>query len=99
MHLYASLIGIDFGDVLELSQIEIPSQFAIDARQQIQVECCRHTQFVIIRREQLSAVLFQIRTQQKTVSRLQQAANFGKEIQRCRPIEVADCASQKKNQQ
>ena len=35
MHLYASLIGIDFGDVLELSQIEIPSQFAIDARQRL----------------------------------------------------------------
>src|SRR5436305_3222299 len=97
MHLYASLVGINFGDVLELSQIEIRSQFAIDARQQVQVECCRHTQFVIIRCEQLGAAFFQVGTQQEAVSGLQQAANLGKKIKRRGPVEVADCASQEKN--
>ena len=70
-------------------------QFPIDPRQQIQVECRGHAQFVVIGREQLGPVSPDPYPA-GAVSRLQHAANLGKEIQRRGAIEVADRAAQER---
>src|ERR1700691_2992141 len=60
MHLDAASLMIDSGHMLKLREIEIGIQFAIDASQQIQVEGCGYSQFVVVGRQQLNAGFLQI---------------------------------------
>jgi len=60
MHLHASGFVIDSGHVLKLREIEVGIQFAIDARQQIQVEGSGYSQRVVVGRQQLNSGFLQI---------------------------------------
>ena len=60
MHLHTARLGIEPGDMLKLFQDEIRIQFPIDARQQIQIERRRHSQRIVIGRQQLRDRLFQV---------------------------------------
>jgi len=76
MHFHAASVVINLRHVFEVSKIKIAAQFTIDAGQQVQVECSSHSQFVVIRCQQLGTRLLQIGAQQKRISRLENAANL-----------------------
>src|ERR1035438_2163381 len=95
MHFYAAGLGIYFGDMGELTQVEIGVEFAIDARQQIKIEGGGHSDFVVIGFNQVRRRLFQIRAQQKRIPGLENTANFGQEFYPSLPIEIANRAAEK----
>ena len=77
MHFHGAVRVIDFRHVLELRKIEIGVQIAIDASQQIQVECRSHSQFVVISGDELCARFLQIGSQQKGIAGLKNAPDLG----------------------
>src|SRR5262249_3341547 len=95
----AALLVVDAGLVVELLQVEVGLQFAIDARQKIQVESGGNPQLVVIGGQQLRAGFFQIGAEQQRVARLKNVANFRENLHSRRTVEIADRASEKENKQ
>jgi hypothetical protein len=98
MHFHAALGVIDSGDVLELSEIEICIEFAIDAHQQVQIESRGNSKFVVVRAKKLCARLQKVSAQQKRIPRLKNAPDFGKELSSGGTIKISNGAAEKQHE-
>src|SRR5579862_614194 len=99
VHFNAARFRIDFGYVIEGSEVEIRIQFAINASQKIEIESCRYTQFVIVGCQQLSSGFLQVGSQQQRISGLQYTPHLIEKLQARHAVKVTDGAAQKQNQQ
>src|SRR5262249_62097698 len=81
----------------EAAQLKIAAELAIHTRQQVQIESCCDTDRIIVSRELKCGVLLQIGSEQQGITRLKRGPHLAQEIIRCRPVEIADRASQKQN--
>ena len=68
MHLDPPLGFVPPHDVLELRQVEIAPEFAVDAREQVLVECGGDASGIIVRQNQRRNWLFEIGRQQQRVT-------------------------------
>src|ERR1019366_7784749 len=66
MHLDAPLPGIVKRHVLKTGQVEVASEFAIDAGQKVAIEFRRNAQRVVVGRDELGQGLFQIGPEQQS---------------------------------
>ena len=71
VHFYTAFVLVEADRVLELRQVKISVQFAIDASQQIQIEGCGDAQRIVVGIEQLGNRLLQVGPQQQRVAGLQ----------------------------
>src|SRR6266849_5120976 len=60
VHFHTACLGVESCFMLELPQVKVAVQFAIDARQQIQIKSSRDPKRVIVGRDQLRDRLLQI---------------------------------------
>ncbi len=94
VHFNATSLVINSCDVLELRQIEVSVQFAIDASQQVQIEGGGHAKFVVVRRQQLNTGFLQVGSEQQRISGLKNTSNFAEKLDTRRSVEVADGAAE-----
>src|SRR6266446_7493077 len=94
VHFNATSLVINSCHVLELRQIEVGIQIAIDTRQQVQIEGGSHAQFVVVRRQQLNTGFLQVGSEQQRISGLKNTSNFAEKLDTRRSVEVADGAAE-----
>src|SRR5258708_13843187 len=85
--------------VSKARQIKIRPQFAIDSRQQIQIERRGHACRIVVRQQLRRYVLLQVRSQQQSIAGLQSLPHFAQELFSSRAIKIANRAPQEKHQQ
>src|ERR1700690_351381 len=85
--------------MLEAIQIEFAAQFAIDSREQILVECGGDACRIIVGEQQLRNRLDEVRREQKRIAFAENGAHLAKELISRGPVEIANRAAEKKNQQ
>ena len=84
--------------MLEMREHEIAAQLAVDARQQVEIERRRDAGRIVVSGQQLVHGLYQIRAQQQRIAGIEAHADLPQKIHRARLVEIADRASEKKNQ-
>ena len=98
MHFNPPFFVIEVRDMLELLQIKVGVEFAIDASQQVQVEGRCNAQWIVVGRNQLSDRFFQIRAQQQGITGLQNRTYVSKKLVACGAVKVSDRTPQEKDQ-
>jgi hypothetical protein len=76
MHLDAARLAVEACDMLELAQVKIRVELAVDARQQVKIECCRNSKLIVVSSDHLRVGLFQIRSQQHRISGFEDAPDL-----------------------
>jgi hypothetical protein len=85
--------------VMEVAEVEIAIQFAIDARQQVEIECRCHAGGIVIGGQQAVHGLYEIGTQQQAVARAHRGAQRAQEFDGGLRFEIADGAAQEEHQE
>ena len=98
MHLNASRLVIDAGNVLEVAEIKIGIELAIDASQQVEVKRGGDAELIVIGSDQLRVGLHEICTQQHRIPGNEDVANFAQKVHSSGTIKIADRAAQEQNQ-
>jgi hypothetical protein len=93
MHFDAAFVRIPERVMMESAFIEVGAEFAIDAREEIQVELCRDTGAIVIGRAQHVLILDEIGAKQECRVRAQQCARFAQKFQAALRTEIADRGS------
>src|SRR5262245_25516470 len=83
----------------EIGEIEIGIELAIDAGQEIQVESGSHASGAVIGLQPVRHRLFQVRSEQERVARLQDTTHLCQKSFCGGAIKVADGAAEKQNEQ
>src|ERR1700686_1754267 len=99
MHFDAAGLSIDLGGVLKLAQIKIAIEFAIDTSEQVEIESCGHSNFIVVGFQQLLGGLFQVRSKQQRISGLKNVANFRQKLYSCGAIKITNRASKKHDEE
>ena len=97
MHLDPASLFIQKRAVLELGQIEVTAELAIDPGQQIQIEGRSHAEGVVIGRFDDPFRLLQIRPQQHRISSDQNPPDIAKHFCGRVEIEIANARSEKQD--
>ncbi len=82
----------------ETRQIKIRPEFAIDPRQQIQIECSGNARGIVICQQLRCDILLQIRSQQQSIAWLQNFPNLAQKNISCSAVKIPNRAPQKKHQ-
>ena len=98
MHLNAPLVFIISGLVREVPQREVAAKLAIDAGQQIEVECGGNTGGIIVGLQEVGHRLLQVGAKYQRIAGQQPLPDLAQEVLGRRTIEVADRAPQKQHQ-
>ena len=83
--------------VLKPGEVEVTSEFPVDAGQQVTIEHRRHAERVVVGGNELGQGFFQIRPEQHCIPRVERLANLTQEVLARPPIEVANRAAQEKH--
>src|SRR5271169_1128688 len=98
MHFHAPLGLVIPDDVLNVREIEIAIEFAIDSREKILVKRRGNARFVVVRREQLGHGLFEVGGEQEGIVFAQDVADVAQKLVSGRPVEISNRTSEEKNQ-
>src|ERR1017187_2496176 len=99
MHFDASCLVVNLRHMTKLPQIKVGSKFSIGSDQKVEIEGCRHPEFVVVSSQQLRGGLFQVCAQQEGVAALQNASDRAKKFLSCRTIKVHDRICQEEHAQ
>jgi|ERR1700693_5674724 len=99
MHFDAAGAFIENRDVLKLRNVEIGADFTIEASEQIEIESCSDADGVVVGGDERGDGLHKIRAEEERVPRVESFANAGKKIDASRAIEIADGATEEKDQE
>ncbi len=95
MHLDAAFFIVRSNDVPEARKIEIRAEFAIDARQQIQIESSGYAKRIVVCQHQLRDRLFQIGAPAAARRLAAKSVESAQKIRRRGPVEIANRAAEK----
>ena len=90
MHFDARRVAIPDGAVREAIQLEVCVQLGVDAQKEILVERRGQAQWIVIREQQFTFRLDEIRAEQQVIARLKGGAYQAEEGGRARRVEVPD---------
>ena len=98
MHLDARLPFVEACFMRELRDIEIAIEFAIDAREQIEIERRRNADRIVIGADKPCAGFHKVRAEQQAIAGLEAFRTFRKKIAGLVPVEITDRTAEKKYQ-
>ena len=99
MHFNAACFFVEDGQVLELLQLEVGAEFAIDAREKIEIESGGDTDWVVVSGYQCLFGLEHIRAEEQRIAGLENLAQIAKEVGAGEAIEIADGAAEEEDEQ
>jgi len=99
MHFDAAGGFIENGDVLELGNVEIGANFAIETSEDIEIEGSGDADGVIVGSDERGDGLHKIRAEEERIAGAKSFANAGKKIDASRAIEIADGAAEEKDEE
>src|ERR1700683_5045 len=99
MHLHPALCFVVPHDMLDVRELEIAAQFAIDARKKILVKCRCNARRIVISGQQLRNRFLQVGSQQQRVAGNQNLAHFAKKLVSRGPVEISNRTAEEENQE
>ena len=85
--------------MFEVRQDKVSAEFPIDPGEQIQIEGGGDPRRVIVGQQHVMDRFLHVGSQEKRVAGLQMPADVAQKILCCRPIEIADAASEEQDQE
>src|SRR5262249_46993134 len=83
--------------MLELLQIKICSEFAIDTREKVHVESGGDARWIVIGEKLNFCTFFKVGAKEQGIARFEDGSNLAKELVGGRAIKVADSAAEKQD--
>jgi hypothetical protein len=93
VHFNAAGFRIDFGQMGKLAEIKVGIELAIDAGQNIAIECRRYADFVVVSPDELLCGLLEVGSEKKRIAGRKNAPDFGSEFYSGGAVKVSDRAA------